>query len=68
MPFVWLSLGDEASSESRRGYIERNSIALLSNRNKFMSMTITIRFSRRAGPAGVGKGSIVIVIIQCAAT
>jgi hypothetical protein len=35
MPFVWLSLGDEASPESRRGYIERNSIALLSNRNKF---------------------------------
>jgi hypothetical protein len=34
MPFVWLSLEDEASSESRRGYIERNSIALLSNRNK----------------------------------
>jgi hypothetical protein len=35
MPFVWLSLGDEASPESRRGDIERNSIALLSNRNKF---------------------------------
>ena len=35
MPFVWLSLGDEASPESRRGYIERNSIALLSNRNEF---------------------------------
>jgi hypothetical protein len=34
MPFVWVSLGDEASPESRRGYIERNSIALLSNRNK----------------------------------
>lgn len=35
MPFVWLSLEDEASPESRRGYIERNSIALLSNRHKF---------------------------------
>lgn len=34
MPFVWLSLEDEAVPESRRGYIERNSIALLSNRNK----------------------------------
>jgi hypothetical protein len=34
MPFLWLSLEDEAGPESRRGYIERNSIALLSNYNK----------------------------------
>ena len=34
MPFVWLSLEDEAGPKSRRGYIERNSIALLSSRNK----------------------------------
>lgn len=34
MPFVWLPLEDEAGKESRRGYIESNSIALLSNRNK----------------------------------
>jgi hypothetical protein len=31
MPFLWLSLEDEAAPDSRRGYIERNSIALLSN-------------------------------------
>jgi hypothetical protein len=34
MPFVWLPLEDEAGKESRRGYVESNSIALLSNRNK----------------------------------
>jgi hypothetical protein len=34
MSFVWLPLEDDAGPESRRGYIERNSIALLSNRNK----------------------------------
>lgn len=34
MSFLWLAIGDEAGPESRRGYIERNSIALLSNYNK----------------------------------
>jgi hypothetical protein len=34
MPFLWLLVEDEAGPESRRGYIERNSIALLSNDNK----------------------------------
>jgi hypothetical protein len=34
MQFVWLAIEDEAGPESRRGYIERNSIALLSNYNK----------------------------------
>jgi hypothetical protein len=34
MPFLWLSLDDEAGPASRRGYIERNSIALLSNYNR----------------------------------
>jgi hypothetical protein len=34
MPFLWLSLEDDAGPESRRGYIERNSIALLSNYNR----------------------------------
>ena len=34
MPFLWLSVGDEAGPQSRRGYIERNSIALLSNYNR----------------------------------
>ncbi len=34
MPFLWLSIEDEAGPESRRGFIERNSIALLSNYNK----------------------------------
>jgi hypothetical protein len=34
MPFVWPPLEDDAGPDSRRGYIERNSIALLSNRNK----------------------------------
>lgn len=34
MPFLWLSIGDEAGPESLRGYIERNSIALLSNYQK----------------------------------
>src|SRR5438270_834093 len=31
MPFVWLVMDDEPGSGSARGYIERNSIALLSN-------------------------------------
>ena len=31
MPFLWLGVEDPAGSESFRGYIERNSIALLSN-------------------------------------
>lgn len=34
MPFVWLEIDDEPGPESLRGYIERNSIALLSNLNK----------------------------------
>ena len=34
MPFIWLAIDDEAAPESRRGYIERNSIALLSNYRK----------------------------------
>lgn len=31
MPFQWLEIGDEPGPDSLRGYIERNSIALLSN-------------------------------------
>ncbi len=31
MPFLWVAIEDEAGAESLRGYIERNSIALLSN-------------------------------------
>lgn len=31
MPFLWLACDDEPSSQSMRSYIERNSIALLSN-------------------------------------
>jgi len=31
MPFLWLSIEDEAGPQSLRGYIERNAIALLSN-------------------------------------
>lgn len=31
MPFVWLAIDDPPGPESRRGYIERNAIALLSN-------------------------------------
>jgi hypothetical protein len=34
MPFLWLPIEDDAGPESLRGYIERNSIALLSNYNK----------------------------------
>ena len=34
MCFLWLAIEDEAGPESRRGYIERNSISLLSNYNK----------------------------------
>ena len=34
MPFIWLALDDEAGPESLRGYVERNSIALLSNYGK----------------------------------
>ncbi len=31
MPVVWLEVDDEPSSESMRGVVERNAIALLSN-------------------------------------
>lgn len=31
MPFLWLAIDDDAGPSSRRGYIERNAIALLSN-------------------------------------
>ena len=31
MPFLWLAVDDEPESDSLRGYIERNAIALLSN-------------------------------------
>jgi hypothetical protein len=34
MPFIWLAIGDEACPKSLRGFIERNSIALLSNYEK----------------------------------
>jgi hypothetical protein len=34
MPFLWLRIDDPPGSDSRRGYIERNSIALLSNLRK----------------------------------
>ncbi|MEQ8354658.1 MAG: hypothetical protein RH942_03905 [Kiloniellaceae bacterium] len=34
MPFLWLEIDDEPGPESLRGYIERNSIALLSNFSK----------------------------------
>ena len=34
MPFLWLSVEDDAGPDSLRGAIERNSIALLSNYNK----------------------------------
>ena len=34
MPFLWLAIDDEPAPESRRGYIERNAIALLSNFEK----------------------------------
>ena len=31
MPFIWLNIDDEPGPDSQRGYIERNSIAFLSN-------------------------------------
>lgn len=31
MSFIWLAIDDEPGARSQRGYIERNSIALLSN-------------------------------------
>jgi hypothetical protein len=34
MPFLWLGIDDEAGPASLRGFIERNSIALLSNYKK----------------------------------
>ena len=34
MPFLWLPIEDEAGPQSNRGYIERNSISLLSNYGK----------------------------------
>jgi hypothetical protein len=34
MPFLWLEVGDAPGPASTRGYVERNSIALLSNLDK----------------------------------
>ena len=34
MPFLWVAMEDESGPQSLRGYIERNSIALLSNYSK----------------------------------
>ena len=34
MPFLWLPVEDEPGPQSERGYIERNAIALLSNRRE----------------------------------
>lgn len=34
LPFLWLKVNDEPSPDSDRGYIERNSIALISNYRK----------------------------------
>lgn len=34
MPFLWLAVDDEPGPDSLRGYIERNTIALLSNYKK----------------------------------
>lgn len=34
MPFLWLEIDDEPGATSERGYLERNSIALLSNYGK----------------------------------
>jgi hypothetical protein len=34
MPFLWIDIDDEPGAGSQRGYIERNSIALLSNYGK----------------------------------
>lgn len=34
MPFLWLAISDAPGPDSLRGYIERNAIALLSNRGK----------------------------------
>jgi hypothetical protein len=34
MPFLWLEVDDEPSKESKRAYLEKNMIALLSNWNK----------------------------------
>ena len=34
LPFLWLEIDDEPGSDSARGFIERNSIALLSNYGK----------------------------------
>ena len=34
MPFLWLAINDEPGPDSLRGYIERNSIALLSDYNR----------------------------------
>jgi hypothetical protein len=31
MPFLWIAIDDEAGPQSQRGFVERNSIALLSN-------------------------------------
>jgi len=40
MPFLWLKVDDEPSPVSLRGYIERNSIALLSNYGKPQSEVV----------------------------
>jgi hypothetical protein len=62
MPFVWLPLEDEASPESRRGYIERNSIALLSNRSASIQH---IGFIKTKSTSGLSIGSVCRMSIYC---
>lgn len=44
MPFLWVTIGDPASKNSRRAYIERNTIALLSNHAKIDIVDVHSQF------------------------
>ncbi len=48
MPFLWLEADDTPSAESIRGYIERNSIALLSNYGKRNSIALLSNYGKNA--------------------
>jgi hypothetical protein len=58
MPFVWLAVDDDPGKDSLRGYIERNSIALLSNYRKPQSPdSLMPRRLERSMPASSARPS-----------
>lgn len=58
MPFLWVEVADDPSQESARGYLERNSIALVSNHDRPSLDSRSVgwlgRYSSRALVTGSG--------------